>query len=228
MKMQGIEQVVEFEAHRLRARQRLQLAHGPRRPLLMLLGKRNPFEEQQRLNPELARGQLPDVRVPHLHQMAQVAIHATRHMNRHMNAVQLSTPQTLRQFAAVESIGLHAFARRPRHFRWRHHHASISSAHKLVVQTKASGASFVGKGHPLAGKMFAHVIQQRRDLVGHAQRTLRTRVISKSYGHTLFIDIEPRKHVIIAGNKSRHLNLNCHRRCSWLRLLKQPYLKQPI
>src|SRR6266436_1302787 len=167
MKMQGVEQVVEFEAHRLRARQRLQLAHGPRRPLLMRVGKRNPFVEQQRLNPELAGGQLPDVRVSHLHQMAKVAIHATRHMN----AVQLSTAQTLRQFAAVESIGLHAFTRCPRHFRGRHHHASISSAHKLVVQTKASGTSFVGKGHPLAGKMFAHVIQQRRDLVGHAQRT---------------------------------------------------------
>src|SRR5437588_8197358 len=88
MKMQGIEQVVEFEAHRFRARQRLQLAHGPRRPLLMLLGKRNPFVEQQRLNPELAGGQLPDVRVPYLHQMAQVAIPGTRHMN----AVQLSPP----------------------------------------------------------------------------------------------------------------------------------------
>src|SRR5438270_6521808 len=223
MKVQRVQQVIELKAHRVRARQRLQLAHSPRRPLLMRVGKRNPFVEQQRLNPELTGGQLPDVRVPYLHQMAQVAIPGTRHMN----AVQLSAPQTLRQLAAVESIGLHAFARRPRHFRGRHHQASISSSHKLVVQTKASRAGFVGKGHPLAGKMLAHVVHQRRALMGYAQRTLRTRAISENYRHPLFVNIESPKHVVIARDKPRHLNLNCHRRCSELRLLMRPYLKQP-
>src|SRR5438034_3138008 len=137
VKMQGIQQIIKLEAHRLRARQCLQLAHRRRRPLLLGIGKRNPFVEQQRLDAQLAGRQLPHVRVPQLHQVAQVAI-GTR---RHVNAMQLSASQTFRKLPPIESIG-----------------------------------------------------------------------------HALFINIKPRKDIVLAGNKLGTWNLNRHRRSSWNRL----------
>ncbi len=163
------------------------------------------------------------MRVAQLHQVPQVAID----QRRHVKALQLSAAQTLGQFTTVQSIGFHPFARRPRHFRWCSHHASISLPHQLVVQTKTSRASFISKRHPLPGVVLPHIVKQRPRIIGHAQSALRTGVVSENYGHTSFINIEPRKHVVIAGNKLGHLNLNRHRRCSWLRLLQQPYPKQP-
>src|SRR5436190_5110467 len=223
MKVQRVEQIIELEAHRLRTGQRLQFPHRPHRPLLLRVRKRNAFEEQQRLNAQFAGSQLPYVRVAQLHKVTQVAID----WGRHVNAVQLSAAQTLRQLTAVESIGLHAFARRSRHFRWCGHHASISLPHQLVVQTKASRASFISKRHALPGVVLPHIVEQWLRMIGHAQRTHRALMIGENYRHALFINIEPRKHIVIAGYKPRYLNLNRHRRCSWLRLLNQPHPKQP-
>src|SRR5712692_895545 len=223
MKLHAIDQIIQLKAHRFRARQSLQLAHRPRRPFLLRIGKSDPFIEQQRLDAQLAGRQLLHVRVAQLHQVAQVAIRARGHVN----AVQLSAPQTFRELLAVEPIGLHAFSWRPRHFRGRRYQASIIVAHQLVVQTKAGGPGFVGKRHPLLWKMLPHVFQQGCRTVGHAQRAHQSFVIGKNHCHALLVYIEPREDVVIAGNKPGNLSLNCHRRFSWSRLLNRAYSRQP-
>src|SRR3954463_995132 len=102
MEVQRVEQIIQLKSHRLRTRQSLQLAHCPRRPFLLRVRKRDRFVKQQRLDAQLTGAQLPHMRVAQLHQMAQIAIGACRHVN----AAQLSTAQAFRKLPAIESVGL--------------------------------------------------------------------------------------------------------------------------
>ena len=65
------------------------------------MGESDPLEEQQRLDPLLHSRHFTDQRVTELGEVAKLSINRRRHVN----ALQLSTAQVLRQAAAVESIG---------------------------------------------------------------------------------------------------------------------------
>jgi hypothetical protein len=69
--------------------------------------------------------------------------------------------------------------------------------------------------------MLPHVTEQQLRTIGQTQRLLQLLVIGKTHCHTLFVDIEPGKNIVVARYK---LNWNCHRRFSSNGLLKpQPF-----
>src|SRR5207302_1556843 len=155
--------------------------------------KGNAFIQQQRLNPTFAGSQLPHLRVAQLHQMTQLAI--TRWG--HMNAAQLSTPQSLRQLEAVEAICFHSFPLHRRYHRGRDYQTRMARRRQLIVEPKAGRSRFVNKSHSLTRKMLPRVTKQLARTVGQPQRFSHYSMISKSDCHALLVDVQTAEDVIV-------------------------------
>ena len=87
----------------------------------------------------------------------------------------------------------------------------MPARHQLIVQVEAGWSSFINKSHALLGEVLADVTEQLLGTIGQTQGLLQLLVIGKNYGHTLFVDIEAGKDIIVARHK---LSGNCHRRFS--------------
>src|SRR6266540_1152553 len=177
MKLQSIDQLLQFETHARVTGQGLQLSQRSSRPLAVGRRKGDALIQQQRLEAQLGGRQLSHLGVAQLHQMPQLPI--TR--RRHMNATQLPAPQSFGEFVAVQTIRLNSFYRRRRHHRGRNYQTRMVGRRQLVMEPKASWPGFVNKGYALTRKMLARVIEQRAGTIGQLKRLSHCSVIGKSY-----------------------------------------------
>ena len=132
-KLHVVQQLIDFEAHTLRALKFPQLALNFQRPAAPSRSRweSDPFEEQQRLNPLLHPRHFTHQGVAQLGEMAKLSINGRRHVN----ALQLSTAQALRQASAVEPIRFDSLPWTSRNHRRCRHQALIPLGRQPIIQS---------------------------------------------------------------------------------------------
>src|SRR6266850_5356805 len=218
VKLQAVEQLIQFKAHRPRAGKLTEFILHSTRPLTAggSRGKLDPFEEQQRFNPLLHPHQLAHQHIAQLSEMAKLAIHGSGNMN----ALQLSPTKTLRQRPTVKPIGLHSLSWRFGNHRRRGDQARVALGHNPIIQSIPCGSSLVHKGHLLIGKVLANVVKQVLCTIRHAQGLKESVMISKGHRDASLVHVQSRKHIVVPRNKC----LASHRSASLIQWLKFPPL----
>src|SRR5713226_3301835 len=220
MKRQTVEQLLELKADRRRTGQGSErLCHRPR-PLAASRsrGKLDPFQQQQRFDPQLHCDHCTHEGVAQRGQMAQLAVDGRGHMD----AFELSPAQTLRQSATVEPVGLHSLSWRFGNHRGGGDQTPILLRAQPSIQAIARGARLVGKGHPLIGKMFVDVVHKLLYSLRHPPRFQDSLMISKGHRAAPLVHIQSRKHIVVPSYKG----MVPHRSASLAQWLSVPPLVQ--
>src|SRR5262249_19396617 len=199
-KLHVVQQLIEFEAHTPRALKFPQWALNFQRPAAPSRSRweSDPFKEQQRLNPLLHPRHFTDQGVAQLGEMAKLSINGRRHVN----ALQLSTTQALRQPSAVETIGFDSLPGSSRNHRRCRHQAVIPLGPQPIIQSIPGRSSLIHKRNLPIGKMLAHVLEQVLHTVRHVQRSYESLLmVAKRHRDAFLVYVQAGKHIILLRYK---------------------------
>src|SRR5260370_28063137 len=166
MEVQRTNQVIQFKPHFAGTRQCAQPVDCPRVPMTTGLGKIYPLVKKQRFNAAFGSRQLPSLGITQLHQVPQLAITASGHVD----PSQFSPTQPHRKVLTVEAIRFHSLSWLGWYHRGRYHQTRVLARYQLVIQAKSRGAGLINKRDPFPRKMFVHVVKQMRRTIGQPQR----------------------------------------------------------
>src|SRR5215831_669945 len=214
-KLNVVQQLIEFKAYTPGALQFSELSLNLQRPSTpgRCQWESDPFKEQQRLDPLLHPHHFTDESVSQLSKMAKLSVNRRRHVN----TLQLSTAQVLREGSAVEAIRFDSLSWSSRNHRRCYHQALLLLSRQPIIQSIPGRSSLIDKRNLLIGKLLAHMMEQVLHTVRHVQRPHESLlVIAKRHRNAFLGYVQAGKHLVLLWYKCLLSHAQCLlAQCLW-------------